>query len=83
MGACVFQLTLKAEDERRFQHEKLREIVLARTPQGYQLSFWLAAVDVDEDRPAGLETELPEYVVVHASQPEATPAIQQATAALS
>jgi hypothetical protein len=69
-GRMRFQLTLKAEDESRFHHEKLREIVLARTPQGYQLSFWLAMADEDEERPAGLETEMPEYVVVHASQPE-------------
>ena len=82
-GRMRFQLTLKAEDELRFQREKLREIVLARTPQGYQLSFWLAALDADEERPAGLEAEMPEYVVVHASQPEATPAIQHATAVLS
>ncbi|MBL8408572.1 MAG: hypothetical protein JNJ81_12315, partial [Candidatus Accumulibacter sp.] len=77
-----FQLTLQAEDELRFQREKLREIVLARTPQGYQLSFWLAALDADAERPLGLEAEMPEYVVVHASQSEETPAIQQATAVL-
>ncbi len=82
-GRMRFQLTLQAEDELRFQREKLREIVLARTPQGYQLSFWLAALDADAERPLGLEAEMPEYVVVHASQSEETPAIQQATAALS
>jgi len=75
-GRMHFQLQLKTEDEARFHREKLREIVLARLPQGYQLSFWFSGADEDE-QPASQEAEMPEYLVVHApgqaTQPLAQP----------
>ena len=81
-GRMRFQLALKAEDELRFHREKLREILLARTVQGYQLSFCLAVVNEEEEKQAELSAEMPEYVVVHASAP-ADAVSQQATPALS
>jgi len=66
-GRMRFQLELKAEDLARFQQDKLREIVLAKTAQGYQLSFLFSPVGEVEDggavAPASL-AELPEYLVV-------------------
>lgn len=39
-GRIHFQLALRAEDEQRFREQKLREIVLSRTPdEGFQLAF--------------------------------------------
>ena len=73
-GRMRFHLSLKAEDELRFHQEKLREIVLARTPQGYQLSFCLVMAEEEEERPADLAAEMPEYVLVHAVEPEVAPA---------
>ena len=75
-GRMRFQLTLKDEDDIRFQREKLREIVLSRTPQGYQLSFWFSKDDESKAKPAEQDAELPEYVVVHtaAAEPSALPA---------
>ena len=73
-GRMRFQLSLKAEDELRFHQERLREIVLARTPQGYQLSFCLVMAEEDEERPADLAAEMPEYVLVHSADPEVAPA---------
>jgi len=66
-GRMRFQLELKSEDLVRFQQEKLREIVLGKAAQGYQLSFWFLPTGDQED--AGVvETvssgELPEYMVV-------------------
>jgi hypothetical protein len=67
-GRMRFQLELKAEDEARFHQEKLREIVLEKTPPGgFQLSFHFspeqeadsASTPVDET-----SAELPEYVLV-------------------
>jgi hypothetical protein len=69
-GRMRFQLALSAEAESRFHREKLREIVLARTPLGYQLSFWLSMAAEDEERWPVVEAEMPEYVVVHSTQPE-------------
>lgn len=69
-GRMRFQLALSAEAESRFHREKLREIVLARTPLGYQLSFWLSMAAEDEERWPVVEAEMPEYVVVHSAQSE-------------
>lgn len=66
-GRMRFQLELKAEDLARFQQEKLREIVLAKTAQGYQLSFWFSPAGEQEDAGAAAPAssgELPEYLVV-------------------
>ena len=64
-GRMHFQLQLEAHDEARFHREKLREIVLAHLPQGYQLSFWFSGAD-EEGNPTNPEAEMPEYLVVHA-----------------
>lgn len=66
-GRMRFQLELKVEDLARFRQDKLREIVLAKTAQGYQLSFWLSPVDEQEDADAAAPAslgELPEYLMV-------------------
>lgn len=38
-GRMHFQLTLQAADEARFARERLHEIVLSRTPAGFELRF--------------------------------------------
>lgn len=66
-GRMRFQLELKAEDLARFHREKLREIVLAKTLQGYQLSFWFSPAGEQEESGVvtqGAVAELPEYLVV-------------------
>jgi len=66
-GRMRFQLDLKPEDRARFQQEKLREIVLSRTLQGYQLAFWFSSedelADTRNDSPEAA-AELPEYLIV-------------------
>lgn len=71
-GRMRFQLSLDAQVQARFHAQKLREIVLSRTPAGgYELSFVL----VDQAQPADAPAvegavappqagELPEYVMV-------------------
>lgn len=66
-GRMRFRLELKAEDLARFRQEKLREIVLAKTAQGYHLSFWFSPAGEQEDSGAEApvpSAELPEYLVV-------------------
>jgi len=44
-GRMRFELALAAGDEQAFHHSKLREVVLARRPDGeYELTFWLQGV---------------------------------------
>ena len=66
-GRMRFQLELKSEDLMRFQQDKLREIVLTKIVQGYQLSFWFSPAGEQEDAGAAVpvsSAELPEYLVV-------------------
>jgi len=62
-GRMKFQLNLTDADVQRFKEDKLREIVLTQTQDGYRLSFTFAA-------PQSTETsldesgDLPEYVLV-------------------
>ena len=69
-GRMRFHLDLSAEDHARFRNEKLREIVLSNTPQGYQLSFLFGSLDEAADASdlpdtsAETSGELPEYIVV-------------------
>lgn len=72
-GRMRFQIELKAEDEARFHHEKLREIVLGNAPQGYQLSFHFnpeADSDASPATAAAGTGELPEYVLIKAAEAE-------------
>ncbi|MDD2547163.1 MAG: hypothetical protein PHI55_12915 [Burkholderiaceae bacterium] len=67
-GRMRFQLALRPEDEAMFHARKLREIVLTCRPDGvYELSFWMADPDENEQTPvatASAEAEIPEYVMV-------------------
>ena len=70
-GRMRFQLDLKAEDQVRFHQEKLREIVLSNTGQGFKLSFWFSSTaEMNESEPVEGPAELPEYLLV---LPEAVP----------
>lgn len=65
-GRMHFQLALQPEDEARFHREKLREIVLSNSAQGFQLVFTFCP---DEDAeaqalPADASAEFPEYLIV-------------------
>jgi hypothetical protein len=66
-GRMRFQLGLKKEDETRFHNDKLREIVLAPNPEGFQLSFHFSPLEgAEEETPQPSESsgELPEYLVI-------------------
>lgn len=66
-GRMRFQLELKPEDQARFEHDKLREIVLERAAQGFRLSFWFSpAAESDDPRSEepSASGELPEYLLV-------------------
>ena len=68
-GRMSFQIVLDEAGRARFQHEKLRDIVLSRTPQGYQLSFCFSSAEEKEKKLKGQEAEMPEYVIVLSSPP--------------
>jgi hypothetical protein len=69
-GRMRFQLELKAEDLARFRQDKLREIVLTKTAQGYQLTFWFSQIGEQEDAAAiSSSAEFPEYLLVLPSEP--------------
>jgi len=73
-GRMRFQLDLKPEDQVRFHEEKLREIVLSNTTEGYQLAFWFSSNgELDESQNESLDgvADFPEYLIV---LPEAVPA---------
>lgn len=65
-GRMHFDINLQAADEARFHNEKLREIVLGSTQNGFHLSFNFSAVQEDEPLVAstGDVAELPEYLLV-------------------
>lgn len=77
-GRMHFDLGLAPNDEARFHSEKLREIVLTSTPNGYRLSFHFspladaeAATDQTEN-PA----DLPEYLLVETIATEPPAAVE-------
>ena len=67
-GRIRFHLALRLQDETSFHEEKLREIVLSRTPaDGFELSFFFSSPLDRKEVPlsAGLDTgEIPEYVTI-------------------
>lgn len=65
-GRMRFQLALQPADEARFHREKLREIVLSNSAQGYQLVFSLSPEEEAEVEalPADAAAEFPEYLIV-------------------
>lgn len=65
-GRMRFQIDLRATDEERFAREKLREILLTQSSNGYQLVFTFlveAGAQAEEDT-AGVNAELPEYLLI-------------------
>ncbi|WP_374486116.1 hypothetical protein [Zoogloea sp.] len=67
-GRMKFQLNLTDADVQRFKENKLREIVLTQTQEGYRLSFTFAdpqASDTESsDSSLDDSGDLPEYVLV-------------------
>ncbi|WP_199873476.1 hypothetical protein [Ideonella sp. A 288] len=66
-GRMRFNLPLEPQDELRFRHGKLREIVLQSRPDGYLLSFSFAEGDDLADgaaEAAPVASEFPEYLMV-------------------
>lgn len=67
-GRIRFHLALQPQDEKSFHEQKLREIVLSRTPaNSFELSFFFSEPPGEEETPApeGLDTgEIPEYVTI-------------------
>lgn len=59
-GRMKFDFELSASDERVFREEKLREIVLLRSTQGFALRFSFSTESV----PRGVAEEIPDYLVV-------------------
>lgn len=68
-GRMHFDINLQPTDEARFHNEKLREIVLGSTPQGFRLSFnFSPSPEADAEVPtAGVSAELQEYLLVTAA----------------
>ncbi|RTL37086.1 MAG: hypothetical protein EKK49_05840 [Rhodocyclaceae bacterium] len=77
-GRMKFQLDLTDADVQRFKENKLREIVLTQTPNGYRLSFTFAAPQSDGDDSTDTNFDengdLPEYVLVSEDTPLPHPA---------
>lgn len=71
-GRMHFQIELKAEDEARFHQKKLREIVLENTAQGFRLSFHFSTQQEAPapEAPVEISSELPEYLLIKASNAE-------------
>lgn len=63
-GRMRFKLALDRENEHRFRHEKIREIVLERTSTEFTLTFHFTAEDMDSPQVAAAQAELPQYVLV-------------------
>lgn len=80
-GRMHFQLGLKPQDEVRFLQEKLREVVLARTSQGFRLSFLFSSTPGEEPEKTEIVNEMPEYVLVLPPSPPADSSTAQPLAA--
>ncbi len=66
-GRIRFHLALQPEAEASFHEKKLREIVLARTPQNqFELSFWFSQPESQEPSVTAAQDsgEIPEYIMV-------------------
>ncbi|MBS0347726.1 MAG: hypothetical protein JSR69_14855 [Proteobacteria bacterium] len=67
-GRMKFQLNLTDADVQRFKENKLREIVLTQTQEGYRLSFTFADPQASDTESADSSLDdsgdLPEYVLV-------------------
>lgn len=81
-GRMHFQLDLQAADLARFQQEKLREIVLARHPHGYQLSFSFlpASATTAPAEDERLQGEFPEYLLILPDDDLANPPVMSPAA---
>ncbi len=77
-GRMHFQLTLQATDEQRFDREKLHEIVLSRTPGGFELRFHFHPNQAARGATQAHETvqEWPEYLLVQTRSPAPEPACE-------
>ena len=75
-GRMHFKLALRPEDEARFHRDKLREIVLSSTAQGFQLVFLFSPDSASDAQalPADSSAEFPEYLIV---RPGTAPALSQ------
>lgn len=75
-GRMHFQLALQPEDEVRFHREKLREIVLSNSAQGFQLVFSFSPEGDPEAQAPSADTsaEFPEYLIV---TPGTTPGLSK------
>lgn len=65
-GRVRFDVALESEQQIAFQEKKLREIVLSRTPGGYELRFQFSDQSAADTQIAGAPqvAEIPEYVVI-------------------
>lgn len=79
-GRMHFQLGLQPRDEVRFLQEKLREVVLARTAQGFRLSFLFSSAPGEEPEKTEIVNEMPEYVLVLPPSPPADSSTAQSLA---
>lgn len=59
-GRLRFDVSLRAEDERRFREERLKELVLSRDAQGFFLVFSFGDAVMPEQDSA----ELPDYLLI-------------------
>jgi hypothetical protein len=62
-GRMHFDLALSAQDQARFRNERLREIVLTGSAEGFRLTFTFGEEPQGDRLPPG-SSELPEYVLV-------------------
>jgi hypothetical protein len=62
-GRMRFEVCLSREQEGHFLHDRLREVVLQRTGESFQLCFVFALADAIE-APDGQAAQLPEYLIV-------------------
>ena len=76
-GRMHFQLGLKPRDEARFLQEKLREVVLARTSQGFRLSFLFSSTPGEAQEKTEIANEMPEYILVLPPSPPAASSTAQ------
>ena len=77
-GRMKFQLNLTDADVQRFKENKLREIVLQQTQDGYRLSFTFADPSSEgegAESPLDENGDLPEYVFVSEDSPPTRPTV--------
>jgi len=72
-GRMRFQIAVSPEQERHFREDRLREVVLQRRTEVWQLTFRFSPADAEGTAAGDAGEHLPEYLLVRQDEPSPPP----------